>query len=238
MRWVVGDVHGCAVALELLLEAIRFDPASDELWSVGDLVNTGPDSVGVLRLWRATGGRGVLGNHDVHALRVKAGQRELRQEDRLDDLLAAEDSTELLAALRSLPVLARLPESRQVREAWLVHAGLHPGWTDLPAAARRLNALPRSDAGLRDPELAFATRVRCCLPGGERLSFAGPPRDCPAPYRPWDAFYRGEALVVHGHWAMRGHYRGERTLGLDSGRVYGGPLTAWCQEEDRIVQVR
>ena len=44
--------------------------------------------------------------------------------------------------------------------------------------------------------------------------------------------------IVHGHWARRGYYRGPRTLGLDSGCVYGGPLTAWCVEEDRIVQVQ
>jgi bis(5'-nucleosyl)-tetraphosphatase (symmetrical) len=43
--------------------------------------------------------------------------------------------------------------------------------------------------------------------------------------------------VVHGHWAARGYYRGDTTMGLDSGCVYGGSLTAWCQEEDRIVQV-
>jgi bis(5'-nucleosyl)-tetraphosphatase (symmetrical) len=43
--------------------------------------------------------------------------------------------------------------------------------------------------------------------------------------------------VIHGHWATRGHYRGERTIGLDSGCVYGGYLTAWCQDEDRIVQI-
>ena len=45
MRWVVGDVQGCARELEALLEAVRFDPARDELVSVGDLVNKGPDSL-------------------------------------------------------------------------------------------------------------------------------------------------------------------------------------------------
>jgi bis(5'-nucleosyl)-tetraphosphatase (symmetrical) len=220
MRWVVGDIHGCAGAFERLLEAIRFDPSRDELWSVGDLVNTGPDSAAVLRLWRATGGRGVLGNHDIHALRVRAGSRKRRKEDTLDDLLGAVDAGELLASLRSLPILVRLPGGRQVREAWIVHAGLHPDWSDLPAVAGRINALQRDDAGPLRPEIAFATRARCCLPSGEMLSFVG------------------EALVVHGHWARRGHYRGERTIGLDSGCVYGGPLSAWCQEEDRVVQVR
>ncbi len=65
MRWVVGDVQGCARELEALLEAVRFDPARDELVSVGDLVNKGPDSLAVLRLWHDVEGRGVLGNHDV-----------------------------------------------------------------------------------------------------------------------------------------------------------------------------
>lgn len=237
MRWVVGDIHGCAGALDRLLRAIRFDPSRDELWSVGDLVNTGPDSAETLRLWRDIAGRGVLGNHDIYALRVHAGTRERREDDTLDDLLRAPDADALLGLLRDLPVLVHLPGERQSREAWVVHAGLRPDWADLPAVARRLNAVPRDDARLLDPEIAFATRARCCLPSGEILPFPGPPEECAAPYRPWDSFYRGEALVIHGHWARRGHYRGERTMSLDSGCVYGERLTAWCQEEDRVVQV-
>lgn len=236
MRWVVGDIHGCAGAFDRLLGAIRFDPAGDELWSVGDLVNTGPDSAATLRLWRDTGGRGVLGNHDIYALRVHAGTRGRRPDDTLDDLLRAPDAGELFEALRDLPVLVHLPGDRHVREAWVVHAGLRPDWSDLAAVAHRVNTLPRDDARLLDPEIAFATRARCCLPTGEMLASPGPPEECAAPYRPWDSFYRGEVLVVHGHWARRGFYRGERTMSLDSGCVYGERLTAWCQEEDRIVQ--
>ena len=69
-------------------------------------------------------------------------------------------------------------------------------------------------------------------------SHKGMPEACPPPCLPWDSFYHGEALVVHGHWAARGYYRGARSMGLDSGCVYGGWLTAWCQEEDRIVRVK
>ena len=75
-------------------------------------------------------------------------------------------------------------------------------------------------------------------PRGERNRFDKLPEDCPPPFRAWDSFYAGDALIVHGHWARRGHYRGPRTIGLDSGCVYGGPLTAYCVEEDRVVQVR
>lgn len=236
MRWVIGDVQGCACELDDLLALVRFDPARDELWSLGDLVNRGPDSLSALRLWRDVGGRGLLGNHDIYALLVRA-RRRLRKPDTLEALLAAPEVDELLRLLRDLPILVRLPGTDGVHEAWIVHAGLDPRWHDLDEVSRRVNAGPHDDDWLESGEVSFATRVRCCTAGGERCGHNGPARGCPAPFRPWDSFYEGRELVVHGHWASRGYYRGPRTLGLDSGCVWGGTLTAWCQEEDRIVQV-
>ena len=67
MRWVVGDVQGCARELDDLLREIRFDPAKDELWSTGDLVNRGPASLAAARLWRDIGGRVVICNHEIYA---------------------------------------------------------------------------------------------------------------------------------------------------------------------------
>jgi bis(5'-nucleosyl)-tetraphosphatase (symmetrical) len=236
MRWVVGDVHGCARELDDLLAEIRFDPARDELWSVGDLVNTGPESLEALRLWSEAGGRAVIGNHDVHALLAHAG-RGTRSGDRLDALFAASDGATLLARLRSSPALVRLEREVEPRGVWLVHAGLHPQWNDLRALATRLESQPHDDDWLVGDEIAYMTRVRCCDRFGEKFRFAGRPEDAPPPYRAWDAFYSGEDLIVHGHWAMRGHYRGPRTMGLDSACVYGGHLTAWCLEDDRIESV-
>jgi bis(5'-nucleosyl)-tetraphosphatase (symmetrical) len=237
MRWLVGDVQGCARELDDLLRAIRFDPAADELWCLGDLVNRGPDSLAALRLWRSTGGRGLLGNHDVHALLVRSGHR-AKAMPRLAALFAAPDCDELLAGVRALPVLVHLPSAGDGPDAWIVHAGLHPGWTDLPAVAHRLNGAPHDDAWLESVEVAFATNVRCCTQDGAMCKHTGPPETCPAPFEPWDRWYRGAALVVHGHWATRGYYRAGSVMGLDSGCVYGGSLTAWCQDEDRIEQVR
>lgn len=236
MRWVVGDVQGCARELGELLEHVRFDPARDELVSVGDLVNRGPDSAGALRLWRDAGGLGVVGNHEVYALQVRSG-RTPRERDRLDALFAAPDCEALLARVRALPLLLHLPRRGDGPEAWVVHGGLHPRWRDLAAIARRLNAEPHDEAWLASPEVQFATSVRACTADGEMSAFTGPPDACPPGYRPWDAFYRGPALVVHGHWARRGYYRSRHALGLDSGCVYGRSLSAWCQDEDRVVQI-
>ncbi len=237
VRWLVGDVQGCALELEDLLRAIRFDPGRDVLWCVGDLVNRGPDSLATVRLWQSVGGRGVIGNHEVYALCARSG-RWPRKRDTLQALYDAPDAEALLGALRALPALAWLPGGDpRVRDAWVVHAGLSPRWADLHALCARLDAAPHDDDWLESPDVSFATRVRCCDAAGERHRHDGRPEDCPEGFAPWDSFYRGDAWVVHGHWAWRGHYRGARTLGLDSGCVYGGPLTAWCQEEDRVVQV-
>ena len=237
MRWIVGDLQGCARELDALVREIGFDPSRDELWAAGDLVNRGPDSLATLRLWRDLGGRGVIGNHDIYALCVRSG-RWPRKADTLDALFADPECEDLLGRLRALPALAHLPARAGSPEVWVVHAGLDPRWTDLHAAAARINAGPHDDAWLESEGVRFATRVRCCTAAGELSRFDKLPEDCPPPFRPWDSFYAGEALIVHGHWAWRGHYRGARTIGLDSGCVYGGPLTAYCVEDDRIVEVR
>lgn len=236
MRWLVGDVQGCARELDLLLEAIRFDASRDQLWCLGDLVNRGPDSLAAMRLWSSVGGLGLLGNHDISALLSFSGTRP-RKLPTLKALFAAPDAEDLVGQLRQLPILVHLPPVGDGPDVWAVHAGLHPSWTDLPAVATRINDSPHDDDWLRGGDVVFATNVRCCTADGRRLEHTGQPDGCPPPSRPWDVFYRGESLVVHGHWAMRGYYRGERTMGLDSGCVYGGSLTAWCQDEDRIVQI-
>lgn len=237
MRWYVGDIQGCAREFAELLRVIRFDPSVDELICLGDLLNRGPDSLETLRLWRDVGGRGVLGNHEVYALLAHAGVWP-RKRDTLQALFDAPDGDALLARLRALPVLLHRPGRDGGPDVWAVHAGLDPRWRDLQAVATKLNEQVHDDAWLEHPDLSFATRVRCCTAIGELASYHGPPDGCPPPFHPWDTFYTGDAIIVHGHWAWRGHYRGARTIGLDSACVHDGPLSAWCQEEDRVVQVR
>jgi bis(5'-nucleosyl)-tetraphosphatase (symmetrical) len=236
MRWVVGDIHGCALEFGDLLDEIRFDPGRDELWSVGDLVNTGPDSLDTLRIWRDAGARAVVGNHDIYALLARSG-RVARRADHLKGLFASEQCDALLGLVRACPALVRFEREIAPRVVWLVHAGVHPCWIDLAALAGRLDAQPHDDDWLSGDEVAFMTRVRCCDRFGDRARFTGRPADVPPPFAPWDAYYAGEDLIVHGHWAMRGHYRGPRTLGLDSACVYGGHLTAWSLDDDRIESV-
>lgn len=226
-RVFVGDVQGCRVELEELLHAAGFDPGRDELHPVGDLVNRGPDSLGVLRLARGLGAGGVLGNHDLHLLRVAARRKDAKPGDTIGDVLGASDRAELLSWLAARPFVRVWPD------VLLVHAGLDPRWNDPVAVLAGVDPLERN------PAAEFATEVRYCTAGGAR-----PPEDDPPPgppFRPWFEFYPPPSAprrtVVFGHWSARGLVRKPLLRGLDTGCVWGGKLSAWIAEEDRLVQV-
>ena len=95
--YAIGDIQGCARSLERLLELIRFDPSLDRLWCVGDLVNRGPDSLRSLRYLKQLGpaAQVVLGNHDLFLLAVSEGIVALRPKDTIQDILAADDRTDV-----------------------------------------------------------------------------------------------------------------------------------------------
>jgi len=222
-RIFVGDIQGCRTELERLLERLRFDPASDRLEPVGDLVNRGPDSLGTLRLLRQLEAGGVLGNHDTYLLRCAAGLRERNGRDTLAAVFEAEDREALLEWLAGRPFVKALPG------ALLVHAGLHPRWKD---AVARLEGL---DPLTPHPDSDFATLVRYCAPDGRRPKRGRRPR---RPFRPWYDHWKGDgSTVVFGHWAERGLVEKPGLRGLDTGCVWGGRLTAWILEEDRLESV-
>ena len=141
--YAIGDIQGCAAELDALLRKIAFRPSRDRLWLVGDLVNRGPHSLGVLR--RVIGlGRSVtcvLGNHDLHLLATVAGRREMSPADTFHDVLEAHDAEDLIDWMRHRPLLHHDAAARRV----LVHAGIPPAWTvpQARAAAREVETLLR-----------------------------------------------------------------------------------------------
>lgn len=199
-RIFVGDIQGCRQELESLLARCEFRPGTDRILPVGDLVNKGPDSHGVVRLLIEHGAESVLGNHDLWWL----AKRRFKDQA-LHDWLAAQ------------------PVVRIHADRIQVHAGLHPAWTEAHLAK------------LHGSEVEYATNVRYCTADGTRPAADWPPPS--PPFRPWDEYYRGKKPVVCGHWARRGLVRTANVISLDTGCCYGGKLSAWIAEEDRIVQV-
>jgi len=260
--YAIGDVQGCFDALERLLAAIRFKPARDRLWFVGDLVNRGPQSAEVLRFVRSLGERAVtvLGNHDIHLFAYVAGYGKKRADDTFGDILVAPDRDALLDWLRERPMLH--VEDGHV----MVHAGLLPGWSieKAQALAAEVEAAFRSPdyrtflAGLYgsqpdrwDEGLRGVDRLRVVVNAMTRMRFvnaagvmdfrvSGEPSKAPPGFWPWfDAPGRASAglPIVCGHWSALGLLLRPDLLALDSGCVWGGPLTAVRLEDRRVTQV-
>ena len=260
--YAVGDIQGCHRELMRLLEKIRFDHASDRLWLVGDLVNRGADSLKVLRLVKSLGEAAitVLGNHDLHLLAVASGVSRLHRGDTLDEILAAPDRDELLAWLRNQRLL-------HVEEGFvLVHAGLLPGWSveqALSLAGEVETALRGGDyvkflehmygnmpdswdenlTGYKRLRVITnaLTRMRVCTGRGEmEFDFKAELPNIPAGYLPWfDVPGRAsaDATVIFGHWSALGLMIRPGTIALDTGCLWGGPLTAIRLEDREVIQV-
>lgn len=260
--YAIGDIQGCYDELQQLLEQIRFDPAQDRLWFVGDLVNRGPKSLEVLRLVRSLGDSAitVLGNHDLHLIAVDAGIGQLHKSDTLDEILAAPDRAELLHWLRCQRLL------HAEGDFVLVHAGLLPQWTVAQAA----ELAHEVEAALRGPDYvdfithmygnapqgwqddlsghkrlraivnAF-TRLRICTPQGEmEFKFKGEVENIPQGYQPWFEVSQrktANATVIFGHWSALGLLLRDKVVALDTGCLWGGPMTAIRLDDRKLFQV-
>ncbi len=266
--YVIGDLQGCAASFDTLLERCAFDARNDRVWLVGDLVNRGPDSLGVLRRVMALGDAAtvVLGNHDLHLLAVSAGVRKPGRSDTLGALLAAPDVARLLDWLRRRPLVFRASFPGQ-SDVLMVHAGVLPGWSadDTMRLAGELEAALRADrwretlAGLfgdkphrwRDELVGddrlrvivnVLTRLRFCSQD-DRLDFDAkdaPGSSAPPGFRAWFDFAHRrsrDTLVVFGHWSTLGVMVRDDVIGLDSGCVWGGALTAIRLEDRALFQV-
>jgi bis(5'-nucleosyl)-tetraphosphatase (symmetrical) len=251
MNYLVGDIQGCAAALDRLLDEIAFSPSRDHVYVLGDLVNRGPASLATLRRLRGLGAAAtcLLGNHDWHLLAVAAGVRPKHRSDTLDDILDAPDREEWLAWVRTRRMAV-------FEQGWLMlHAGVVPQWDlagTLAVAAeleQNLRDRPRreflvqmfgneptrwSDSLVGDARLRFAlntlTRIRFVAEDGT-LEFATKDGADAAPpgFRAWfDIPGRRTAGVpiAFGHWSSVGLVDRADLLGLDTGCVWGGSLTA------------
>jgi diadenosine tetraphosphatase ApaH/serine/threonine PP2A family protein phosphatase len=118
--FVVGDVQGCHQELLDLLAAAKFDPARHRLAFVGDLINRGPDSRGVLEVAKKHDARVVVGNHEDALLSGFTGETMKRVRDQL-----GADLDGWLAWIRALPTFLRIDDGRD--GLILVHAGIAPG---------------------------------------------------------------------------------------------------------------
>ena len=265
--WAIGDLQGCYGPTQRLLEKIRFDPAQDQLWFCGDLVNRGGESLETLRLVHSLREHSVvvLGNHDLSLLAIseRSTEDQRRVNPDLQRILFADDRETLIDWLRLRPLL----HSDRTLGWMMIHAGLSPKWTTTHAekhareVEHRLHGdgrrkllrnmygdFPAWTPALRGVERERAiinifTRMRYCSTRG-RIAFnekGAPGTQVPGLY-PWYAVpgrAERDLKIVCGHWSTLGLFIGHGVHAIDTGAVWGGKLTALQLDTDelRLVQV-
>ncbi|MGZ3253262.1 MAG: symmetrical bis(5'-nucleosyl)-tetraphosphatase [Burkholderiaceae bacterium] len=260
--YAIGDVQGCH---HRLLELItRTDAASvlPDFVFLGDLVNRGPQSLATLRHIRNLGDRAkvTLGNHDLHLLAAAHSIRQPQKSDTLSEILNAPDRNELLDWLRMRPLA--LFENDYL----FVHAGVVPQWTaqqtidlahEVEIALRGpdwvdfLREMYGNSPAKWDDTLSGIDRLRCIVNALTRIRLCsqdgtmefktkeGAGTEMPG-YLPWfDVPGRKTAnvTVVFGHWSTLGLLLRANLIGLDTGCVWGGKLSAINLENRQLIQV-
>ena len=226
----IGDVHGCGGELQTLLSRLGYDVTLDERGRavdascpgrravfVGDLVDRGPDTSGVLRLAMGMANSGnafcVVGNHEDKLLRALRGR----------NVKVSHGLAESLAQLET-----ETPEFRAAVESFLDGLISHYVFDG--------GKLVVAHAGLVERMHGRASgRVRAfCLYGettGETDEYGLPVR------YPWANEYRGRAMVVYGHTPTPVPEWVNNTICIDTGCVFGGALTALRYPERELVSV-
>ncbi|SHG36887.1 symmetrical bis(5'-nucleosyl)-tetraphosphatase [Massilia sp. CF038] len=259
-----GCAHEAQVLLNRITEDA---PGPARIVFVGDLINRGPASLDALRRVMAlsidSGGRvdALLGNHDLHLLAVACGAQQRSRSDTLDEILAAPDCDALIAWLRHRPMAI------MAAGHLLVHAGVLPQWdaAKVMALAAEVEAALRGPDWVAflaqmygntpdrwDESLTGIARLRCIVNALTRMRLCTADgvmdfkekESAHAPagsnLMPWfevpGRLTQGQGIVF-GHWSARGLVLQDGVIGLDSGCVWGGKLSAVCLDDRTLLEV-
>ena len=224
---IIGDVHGCYGELVLLLEKLGYEsedpflipythPRGRQAVFVGDLVDRGPNSPGVVAIVRQmvkTGtGLCVIGNHDHKLLRYLKGNK-VKVGKALADCLNQIDSKNILSKKEIIKFFEKLPYKLLLDSDQLLvcHAGLKEKYH-----------LMEENKIVRAKCLYGETTGKTDLKG--------------FPIRlPWQKDYRGNRIVVHGHTPLEEPSIENRIYSIDTSCCFGGKLTALRYPEMKLM---
>jgi diadenosine tetraphosphatase ApaH/serine/threonine PP2A family protein phosphatase len=219
---IVGDVHGCLDELDELLLLVNYKGCSrgDRLVLAGDLLDRGPDPVGVVRRARELQAEAVLGNHEEKHLRWRKWSNKVAAGESAKNPMRPFDETRLAEHLSlsddDMDWLEALPPFLRLDESWMVvHAGFET-----------------NGVAPEDQKLGKICRVRDVGDDGKMAADHRNPLKPVEGAVPWATRWKGPESVVYGHAVhsllepRTDHHDGYSCYGIDTGCVFGGRLTA------------
>ena len=204
----IGDVHGCADEFEELLTKLKLKP-EDRLIQVGDLVNRGPDSHRVIELARKYQVESIIGNHELRLLTARKKNKPslLNQYDQTTVEQLTADDWEYLKAMPKFLYDAQI-------DTVIVHGGFLPNkpWqTQSSDLITNIQVIDRKGKPAKRSDVPDAA--------------------------PWADSWGGSPFVVYGHTPRPRVFERKGSIGIDTGCVYGGQLTAYIIEDKSLIQV-
>jgi len=219
---IIGDIHGCLTEFNNLLDKLNYNPNTDRVILLGDLIDRGPDSIGVLRTARQLNLECVMGNHEHKFLKwYKSFGTKVNFYDEKDyyKQLTQED----------IDYIFKMPSYIQVNNFIIVHAGVKPNLSIDKQSKDDLLYLRYTDKNRK-----FISLKKVFTLGKEATD---------AHF--WTEFWKGPESIVYGHNVnsletplIEEVLPGIFCYGIDTGCCFGGKLTAFILETKEIIQIK
>lgn len=204
---VVGDLHGCHDEALELLDKLAVT-SSDRVIFAGDLVDRGPKRRECVELARRH--EAILGNHEESHVQLRRRSLDELKPDHAETRRVLDEDH--LAWFQTLPLFVRLPEANAV----VVHAGVLPS---VPIERQLPHTL---------------LHAQCVAPPGTKSFW---PSKAPATHTFWTNHWKGPERVIFGHTVLDRPLVSEWAVGIDTGCVHGGALTAVVLPDWELVSV-
>lgn len=225
---IISDVHGCRREFNQLLDKLNYDSQKHRVILVGDLIDRGPDPVGLVQQVQRMQLEVSRGNHEDKALNWR--KAELRRK------LTGEKNT------------AKPPSNTKTREEWEAFTNQDLDWLDnLPYSVHIKENWFCIHAGLEScnsftkQNLEKMIRVRYLNKYGQAVNLKVD-KSQPADTKFWAEMWEGKESIVFGHFGVKEptYFKNKNNtcIALDTRCVYGGYLTAYNLERDEFIQIK
>ena len=224
---VIGDPHGCLEEFQNLLGKVGWRKSIDRLVVAGDLVDRGPDSIGLIRFVKLNNIECVMGNHEHKYVRFYKHELKSSKSGYVNPMKFNHEKLELYRKMSNedLEFLAQLPTKIKIgNNLWVIHGGLD---------------CTKVFSDQVDDKLIYTRYVKA---NGEAISGDSYNKEQSAKH--WTDVWQGPESIVYGHFVHSlGYPRivqprpGVRMWGIDTGCCFGGKLTAISFPDETIYQV-